>query len=152
MSLAVIIGAVGEILATVPDVGTKIHPYRRWGADDATFRELFVDDGQLLGWEITREGPSEAIDYVGATLDTHLIVIRGYMALKDSENTEKTFQDLIEAIRDAFNSNRRLRSDGTSRAHDSDKIRVRVVDHRMLSGVLVHYTELVLRVTEMVTP
>ena len=92
------------------------------------------------------------VDFVGATLDVHNIVIRGYMSLQDAENTEKVFQDLIETIRTAFNSNRKLTVDDVRHAHDSDRIRVPVVDHAMFGGVLVHYAELVLRVTEMVTP
>ena len=151
MSLSNIITATASILASVTGVGSKVHAYERWGADEAAFKALFVDSGKVLGWTITRE-TTEAIDHVGgASMDTHAVVIRGYYSLDDSANTEKTFQDLIEAIRSKFNPNRRLTVSGTVNAHTSDRIQVRIVDHRMLAGVLVHYCELVLRASEIVT-
>ena len=87
----------------------------------------------------------------GASMDTHDLVIRGYFSLDDSANTEKTFQDLIEAIRSKFNPNRRLLVAGTVNAHTSDRIQVRHPGHRMFGGVLFHYCELVLRASEIVT-
>ena len=150
MSLANMISAVGVILAAIPGVGSKVHGYERWASDEAKFKELFVADGKVLGWTITREATS-SVDHVGgASMDTHALVIRGYYSLDDSANTEKTFQDLVEAIRSGFNPNRRLNPGTGSTAHTSDRIQVRRVEHRMFAGVLVHYCELVLMASEVV--
>jgi hypothetical protein len=150
MSLSNIISATATILGTVTGIGT-VHAYERWAADEATFKALFVSSGKVNGWAITREATT-AVDHVGgASMDTHDIVIRGYYSLDDSANTEKTFQDLIEAIRSKFNPNRRLTVSGTVNAHTSDRIQVRPIQHRMFGGVLCHYCELVLRASEIVT-
>jgi hypothetical protein len=153
MALADVIEIVASMLAEVDGVGSKVHASIRWGASEAAFKELFVDSGtgKVLGWTITREATG-ATDLVGATIDKHTLVIRGYMGLKDEENTEKTFQDLIEAIRDAFNSNRRLRVDGVSNVSSSNRIAVRTVGHREFGGYLVHYAELVLLTEGIVIP
>jgi len=154
MSLDAMIEAVGDILLTVTGVGTKVHKYQRWGADEAAFKALFVDGDKILGWTITREA-SSSVDYTGGTSrDSHLLVVRGYMGLQDAANTEKTFQNLLEAIRATFQPNRRLKVAGISHAHTSDRMQVRVVDHRMFGsagGYLVHYAELTLRAEEMVS-
>jgi hypothetical protein len=150
MSLANIISAVGTILATTTGVGANVHAYERWANDDVAFKNLFLSEDKILGWTITREA-TDCFEYVGSTLDTHAIVIRGYFSVQDSANTEKTFQDLIEAIRTTFNPNRRLRIAGVSQCHSSDRIQVRTVDHRMFGGYLCHYCELILRVREMVS-
>jgi hypothetical protein len=151
MSLETIITNVAALLATVTGIG-KVHGYERWAADEAAFKTLFVDSGKVCGWTITRESGS-SVDYVGrSSLDAHTLVMRGYYSLNDSANTEKTFQDLIEAIRAKFQNNRRL-SSGTPAviaAHDSDRIAVRIVDHRMFAGILCHYAELVLVAREFV--
>jgi hypothetical protein len=150
MSLANIISATATILGTVTGIGT-VHAYERWAADEKTFKDLFVLEGKVNGWAITREGTT-VVDHVGgASMDTHDIVIRGYYSLDDSANTEKTFQDLIEAIRSKFNPNRRLTVSGTVNAHTSERIQVRPIQHRMFGGVLCHYCELVLRASEIVT-
>ena|SRR5690348_3813393 len=150
MSLDNMIAATGTLLAAVNGVGANVHTYERWAADEARFKELFVDGGKVLGWTITRE-KSKSVDYINTTsLDAHEIVIRGWMSLSDAEGTERTFQQLIEAIRDAFQNNRRLVVAGVSKATDSDRIEVRIVEPRMFAGILCHYCELVLRAKEFV--
>jgi hypothetical protein len=151
MSLAGMIEAVGDLLATVPGVGTKIHKYERWGADEAAFKNLFLEGDRILGWTITRE-TTTSVDHVGGTSrDTHTLIIRGYMGLQDAANTEKIFQNLLEAIRATFQPNRRLTVGGVGYAHTSERIQVRTVDHRMFGGYLVHFAELLLRAEELVT-
>lgn len=151
MSLANIITNMAGILAEVTGIGGKVHAYERWAADAAAFKTLFVDSGKVCGWTLTREA-TVAKDYVGASLDEHTLVIRGYYSLDDSANTEKAFQDLLEAIRAKFQANRRL-GYGTPTvyaAHSSDRMNARAVDHRMFAGILVHYAELVLVARELV--
>jgi hypothetical protein len=149
MSLADMIDAVGTILGGITGIG-NVHKYERWAADDAGFKALFKSDNRILAWTITREA-TDCVDWPGSTEDRHSLVIHGYMSLDDSANTEKTFQDLIEVIRNTFQPNRFLTVTGVPHAHDSDRIRVRLVDHRMFGGLLVHYAELVLRTGEFVT-
>lgn len=150
MSLNTIIDAVKEILAAVPGVGPNVHAYERWAEDDARFRALFLDASppsgppRLLGWTITREatvavdrGPQNAEDH-------HTIVIRAYLGLQDQASSERTFQALLESVRAAFLSNRRL----NGAALHSRPMAARTVEHKNFAGVLCHYAELVLAVEE----
>jgi len=151
MPLNDIIATVADMLAAVEGVGPNVHARIRWGADEAKFKELFQDDGKILGWTVTREATT-ATDLVGVTIDKHAIVIRGYLSLSDADATETTFQDLVETIRDAFNQNRRLRVAGISKAAFTSRVSVRTVEHRMFGGYLCHYAELVLLADDFVKP
>jgi len=151
MSLANIITNAAAILGTVTGVGSKVHAYERYASDEAALRSLFVENSKVCGWTLTREATTSQ-EAVGGCRDTHIIVIRGYYSLDDSANTEKTFQDLLEAIRTAFDANRQL-AYGTPTiyaAHSSDRMSVRTVGHCKLGGVLLHYAEVVLNVLELV--
>jgi hypothetical protein len=151
MSLATIITNTAGILGAVTGVGSKVHAYERWAADEAAFKTLFVESGKVCGWTLTREATTSK-DYVGSSLDEHTLVIRGYYSLDDSANTEATFQNLLETIRAAFHTNRRLGygTPAVYAAHSSDRMVARTVDHRMFAGILVHYCELVLVARELV--
>lgn len=144
MALKDIIAEVNTILSAVAGIG-KVHDYERWVADEAGFRTLFLAaDGRLHGWTITREQSPARDKNVHAAERTHRIVLRGYMALKDDAASEKTFQDLVEAVFAAFLANRKL----NNKAIWSAPVSVRVVQHRRFGGVLCHYAELVLDVID----
>jgi hypothetical protein len=148
MSLDSIIQATATILGTVPNVG-NVYSYRRWAADEATFKKLFTTGSQILVWTITRES-TEISDEEESSHDFHAIVIRGWMGTKDEDATERTFQSLVESVRSAFQTNRTL-FDGTSyNAEFSDRVRARKVDYVKYGEYLCHYAELELKVTDVV--
>lgn len=152
MALDNMISAVAAILATVTGIG-NVHSYLRWNASDAGFKTLFVKSGKINAWEVTRESTPEAVDVAGgASLDGHQLIIHGYYGVDDSANTERTFQMLIEAIRAEFQTNRRLNPGTGNVAHDSDRMKVRLVDHRSFHGHLVHHCEILLYAREVINP
>lgn len=147
MSLDTIIVAIKALLVAVPNVG-DVHDYVRLATNEQQFLSFFKDatSGRVLGWTITRESTNTVDRNVGAQMDTHIIVLRGWMGLKDGDATEKTFQALIESVRATFNAhaNRKL----SATAFFSGPCQVRQVTQGILGAVLCHYCELALPVQE----
>jgi len=139
--------AIKAILGAVTGIGI-VHDYLRLITDEASWREAFVGPGgeQLLAWTMTRES-SEELVLQGNTQNEryHLWVLRAYMGVADSQATERTFQDLLEAACDAL----RVRPTLSGAAQRSDPPQVRAVEHRMFGSVLAHYGEIVLRASDL---
>lgn len=150
MALSNIITAVATILGGVTNVG-KVYSYRRWAADEASFKSLFATGSTILAWTITRES-TETDDFDGGSHDYHAIVLRGWMGVKDSADTEATFQALVESVRAAFQTNRELFVTGTANAEFSERIKVRKVDYVKYGEYFCHYAELELKVKDIVVP
>ncbi|PKN46762.1 MAG: hypothetical protein CVU59_05030 [Deltaproteobacteria bacterium HGW-Deltaproteobacteria-17] len=146
MSESAIRQKIFETLSAVPNVG-KVHDFERWAVDWGKFIEFFKhSSGRILGWEICRAGmQSEKIDVIEEDR-THGFVIKGYMAVKDADATEKLFNAHIEAICDAFKGNHTL----GGVCLDAGPVQVEVIDTRMFGSVLCHYAELKIPVNEIV--
>jgi hypothetical protein len=148
MSESTIRTAIYNVVNGVTNIG-KVYDYDRWAADWNTFINLFkttiggVD--QIRGWEISRRSAGERPSEFGpVNEESHLFVVRGYMAINDAAATEKTFNALIEAVGAAFRSNQTL--SGT--AHRHDFIQAEIIEARTFGSVLCHYCELALTVHE----
>jgi hypothetical protein len=144
MSESAIRTAIYNIVSNVTDIG-KVYDYERWAKDWDVFINFFKATvngvGQIRGWEIGRKPPITE-DY--SCTKKHTYFIRGYMAVKDSSATEKTFNALIESIAAAF----RAVKDLNNSAMGHDLIQVEALDTRMFGSVLCHFTELTLTVYE----
>ncbi len=144
-----ILADVKTNLDSVIDIG-KTYDYERWLKDWTKFINLFKSEnhGQIRGWEITRAAAPE--HQAGAFFRHHKFVIRGYMAIKDSDATDKTFQELVEEVCAKF----RTAADGTAWFYgDGDQsgdapAQVETIEARTFGGVLCHYAEIKLTVTE----
>lgn len=149
MSESAIRAQIYSILSGVSGIG-KVHDYERWSKDWDTFISYFKDtaSGRILGWEIGRRSGREEKTVIGIGDEdqdlSHTFVIRGYMAVDDSAATEKLFNALIEAIAAAFREKTTLNGTAT----DHEYIQRETIEARMFGGVLCHYAELSLTVTE----
>ena len=147
MSESAIRTAIYNILSGITDIG-KVYDYERWAADWSKFINLFkttisgVD--QIRGWEIGRRSAGEKPFTIGLNLRDHGFVIRGYMRVNNASASEKTFNNLIEAVADAFRNNFTL--NGAAESHDY--IQAVPIDFRVFGNVLCHYAELSLNVHE----
>lgn len=142
MSESAIRTEIYNILSGVASIG-KVYDYERWTKDWKAFIDLFKDStGKILGWEISRgkAGEEKITIGIGNNEDerAHTYIIRGYMAIDDSEATEKTFNALIEAAATAFRAKRTLNES----AEDNQGLQCDVIDARTFGGVLCHYAEL----------
>src|ERR1041384_5983741 len=103
------INEVKNILDAVTGIG-KVNAFRRAVNTEKDFADAYIDEetSQLRAWDITRESTVSNDRTVGATQERHLLVIRGYMSVKDADATEQTFQNLIEDVRAALRAERNL--------------------------------------------
>jgi hypothetical protein len=149
MSLATIRTKIKEILQTVSGIG-QVHDYGRWTADWSKFLSAFKSVDKINGWLITRRSSTE--EPFGENVPpvhhrTHEFVIEGYYSLRDNVASERDFQDLVEAICEAFRGD--LTLGGT--ALMSEPPQVESIDSSTLGGVLVHQARIVIRATERLT-
>ena len=144
MSLNAVRSEIKTILSGVDGVGTKVHDYVRWAKTWEEYLSLFKSNELIKGWEITRRSTPETQFTLNSNLRTHTMVLRGYYSVDDSAATEKTFQDIIEAIAAAFKANPTL----NGQAFSSDPLQVDSVGLAMFGSVLCHVCELILTVQE----
>ena len=131
--------AIKAKLVAIPDIGV-VHDYERLAASVGKLKALYVVDGKLLGWHIRRVATGEVSPVIGRYTIDHRWQIRGFMAIDDAAESERTFDDLIEAIRDAFRADETLNNliGGTQAPPPS--IGVQLIEHGpvMFADVLCH--------------
>lgn len=113
MSLRNAIARVTERLAAVPDI-KNVYSYRREARDIQKFMQLFKDPAakNIHAWMVTREATATVDEESQAYSRTHTIVMLGYLSVNDAENSEGTFQDLIEDACAAFDPLKARQYDG----------------------------------------
>lgn len=107
VTLAQIREAIRARVAAVADIG-KVNDYERYADQMSALKTLYVaaisGADQLRGWHIRRVRKVET--YID--LDRWVVLnhwqIRGFMALDDSAGSEKTFDNLVEAVCDTFDT------------------------------------------------
>lgn len=147
-TVATIRAAIKLQLESVANIG-KVNDYQRYSKNNSELQAQYVatisGSKQLRGWNIRRTKTRETgPDVVGPKVVTHTWDIRGYMALDDSAATEKTFDDLIEAIRDAFRDYETLGGAVQTTVIDGDVAGVQVIESVpvLFAGVLSHSARL----------
>lgn len=100
--LSTIRNAIAATISAVPSVGV-VHKFERYAAKSNDFKALFVgESGQLLGWTIRRIRTEESeYDSLTNRVIHHWRIVVA-MGLEDSKESEIAFDDLIEAVREAF--------------------------------------------------
>jgi hypothetical protein len=153
MSLDQIRTQYKTILLSVPGIGV-VHEYSRLATDWQKFLSMFENsDGKILGWEITREsiGPVQkklsGLSPSSIADRPHGMLIRGYHGLRDAVASEKTFQDLIDAILNKFLPLPTLNGAVVS----AEEMTATTIIERQFGAVLCHYVELRQTVWERIT-
>ncbi len=145
MSLADIRKEIKNLLETVPGIG-KVHDFERWTTDWKKFLEYFkTEDNKINGWTISRSESQEREHAAGVVnISNHTFIIKGYYGLKDSLESEKTFQDLIEEIRSVL----RTHHDLNGSCLTTSPPQVSVLRPSPFGGILMHQCQIRLRVDE----
>lgn len=133
-------------IAAIPDIG-KVHGHERYAAQQADMKALYVATiagrDQLRGWFVRRVRTGETSDALGRYVVTHTWDIRGYLALEDGAASEKAFDALIEAIRDAYRSDENLGGLVSSTVVDEGAgVQVEESAPVLFAGVLCHSARL----------
>jgi len=148
-TLAEIREAIRVRVAAVPNIG-RVNDYERYVTQMSDLKTLYIATiagaDQLRGWHIRRVSARESYTAVNRWVVTNDWRIRGFMALDDSAASEKTFDNLIEAIRDSFRANPTLTAepDYSDIQMDEDRSGVQVPESGpvMFAGVLCHAARL----------
>ena len=143
-TIAQIRAAIVAKLAAVPEIGV-VHDYERWAKREADFAVLYVSGGQVRGWHVRKLSTRRQSPARGRYIVTHRWQIRGFMALDDAAATEKTFDDLVEAVELAFQADTDLGGVvGITIVDDEAGIQVVESIPVLFAGVLCHSARLIL--------
>ncbi|XAI95671.1 hypothetical protein [Microcystis phage Mae-JY22] len=144
MSLDAIRAAIRIKLEGVSGIG-RVYDYERFAKDASAFLALYKDpaDGRIRGWWFDRFSTRELDRDTGTVRRVHSWRITGYLGLDDADATGRALQDLVEAIADAFRSDRTLGGtvlDIRDMTQDDAPAGVQVdsIDAVMLAGALCH--------------
>jgi len=123
-----------------------VHDYERFAVDPAKFLMLFQDFTTRLvyGWEIGKAGIRLERYTNTEHKVTHNFLLKGYYSLKDLNATEKLFNVVIESILIKF-ANEQLY--GASKVITPQAPNIQA---RLFGGILCHYAEIEMPVTEIV--
>lgn len=99
--------AIAGKIAAVPGSGV-VHSFERYSKREADFRPFYEDAGTIRGWHVRRATTSETVPARGRHVVDHRWQIRGYRALDDATASERAFDELVEALRDAFRADETL--------------------------------------------
>jgi hypothetical protein len=150
-ALADIREAIRVRVAGVANIG-RVNDYQRYTEKPSELKALYVasisGSDQLRGWNITRVAKAERYVDLNRWVIDNTWNIRGFMALKDSAASEKTFDSLVEAVCDVFDTNPELiaGADPVEVILDEDRAGVQVPESGpvIFAGVLCHAARLVL--------
>lgn len=149
MALATIITNIKTTLDTATNISNKTYTRLRLTKDWNNFLSLFKDSNDKIhGWMITRVSTGQSCMSQGSQLTkTHHIKIIGIYGLKDADDSETTFQTIVENVVTAFNSDDTLSGacfscTPTDNAPNVAGIQVDIFEPRLFGDVLCHYCEL----------
>lgn len=140
---------IAAVMATVAGIGNVYDRLRNLSveADQAQL----LSGGRVNVWMIHREGSVLTDQVVNQNFveQRDAIVIEGFYAVKDADDSESAFEVLVDAILQALNADRRPPShlNGTSATAGPPSLRLH--DQRLygVSQVLCHHAEIVMQVT-----
>ncbi|OPX19129.1 MAG: hypothetical protein BZ151_10895 [Desulfobacca sp. 4484_104] len=143
MSYSTIRDYIETQLNTIAGIGV-VHDYERWASNWKDLLRLYQSSSKLNGWSITRRSTSEEWEARPVVRRRHVFEITGIYSLDDSAGSEKTFQDLVEAVCAKFRHDPNLGGNCLL----SGPPQVENVEARMFGSVLCHVAEISLLVEE----
>jgi hypothetical protein len=140
------------------DPGSMVHDYERWTNQPDTLLALFKPsaDTHLRAWIFKPTSIAEFHYTQQSNLAVYVFLVRFLYSEVDSEATEKTASQIIEAVRAAFRADLTLNTDRINTAIDEGPLQglaglqLDKLDLITLGGVMCHYGELRLAVQELV--
>ncbi|MFZ5530296.1 MAG: hypothetical protein ACOY4U_04500 [Pseudomonadota bacterium] len=147
-TLAEIRAAIVAKLGAVTNAGT-VHSYERFAKTEKELRALYeygvAPSNRILGWHVRRVAKSEKSHATGRCVVVNTWQIRGVMGFDDADQSEILFDNLVEAIGDAFRPDDALGGVAETALEDMDGIAgIQVEDSGpvMFAGMLCHSAKL----------
>lgn len=134
MAINTIVNNIETLLLAVSGIG-KVHSFLRYSNNSKSFFDIFkTSNDKINACQITRRSVSEETVAQGYVAKYHTMVIVAYYALNDANETEATFQTLLDNISTKIRENHTL----SGAVVTSNDITVEEITHEMLSNVLCH--------------
>jgi hypothetical protein len=138
-------------LQAVSGIG-KVYDRMRLITDEKTEGTDLVANSQFNAWFVMRESKQLTDMNVNQAMTEQkdLIVVRGFLGVKDSADSEKQMDALVDAVLVALNSDRRPPSKLGNLVVEADPPQLRLQDLREFGPrkVLCHHAEIVLAVQQ----
>lgn len=151
MTTATVRAAIYDVVDGVSGTG-NVHDYKRWTPEWSTFLDLFKvtvsGTDYIRGFDIMA-GPvtEELYEFGGGTLRTHTFTIRMYYGVRDADESEKAAATLAQSVMNALDAASTIHED----FYHAERAQMPVLDFRLFGNTLVHYAEIVQKVTEWAT-
>ncbi|NQV14509.1 hypothetical protein HQ531_03550 [bacterium] len=149
MSYSAILALLNTIISGVAGTG-KVHDYQRLARTEQEFITLFTTDSVVNGWQITRRSTansfedSEELD--GTLMESvYEYIMTGFYGIDDAAATEKTFQNIVEAVSDALANDETMKAAG----YNTGEPQILVVEPRAFGPVLCHVAEVSIQIAEL---
>lgn len=138
---------VAQIL-TVSGIDKVYNRMRNLADDSVKKDELSDTDGRIHVWMVTRESSrwQDLAQNQVTNQRRDQLVIHGFYAVRDSDDSEAAFDALIESVMTAINADRRASSKLGDTVANGEPPSLRLQDHRMYANTLCHHAEIVLPV------
>lgn len=135
--------AIVAVIAAIPGVG-QVHDRERYAKTEKDLLAHYGHGGAVLGWFVRRIARRVGR---GSTLRNRVVTswqIRGYASFRDDLASELAFDDLADAVADAFDADDTLGGLIESFESDDGTAGVQLVDAGpvMFAGVLCHSVRL----------
>jgi len=136
--------AIVAKLNAVPGIG-KVNAYQRYADEMRDLEAMYVADGVLLGWFVSRVGVVELTAKNRMTIEKNKWLISGFMAINDANASELVFDDLLDLVRDAFRTEQLEEAPGRIIYRDDigkqTGIAIDDVVPALFAGVLCHFAK-----------
>lgn len=146
-TVADIRAAIKTTMQTVSNIGV-VNDFERYSDQMSKLKLQYVANisgsDQLRGWHIRRIAKREVFVDTGRWSVHNRWRIRGFMAIDDDNETEKTFDDLVNALEDAFRADDTLGGEVLSCIDpETSEAGLQLIDSKpvLFAGVLCHSAE-----------
>ena len=149
MSEAQVRDKIYDVVRVVKNVG-RVHKYQRWAStwDEylAHFKTTIGGKEEIRGWTITSQEEDRTGFVASGARSTHnssdhLFIIRGFMGLDDSRETELTARELTETVMNALDSDTTVLAADTA-YYNMGLAQLEVFEPRFFGSTLCHYSEI----------
>src|SRR4030067_1035171 len=149
MSVASIRTDIYTIVAAVTNIGL-VYDRLRYTDEWSKYMDLFKTTvsglAQVRGWVINYDGMSQEIaEFNPNAFRAQRFLVRGYLSLDDSAESEKTAANLAEDVCDALDDAAALPG---GQYYDASQAEIEIFEPRLFGSVLCHYIEIKVTVTE----
>jgi hypothetical protein len=141
-----ILDQIKSVLESVDGVGV-VHGYVRWAPDWEKFLALFSENGKVNGWMISRQSVTRHRTAYSEVQAAHIFVLTGIYGLNDADESELTFQGILDSVQSAFAADPTMGgacetiNPEVGAMNGQYGLQIEMIENRMFGSVLCHTAE-----------